>query len=108
MPRPLRPLPRPTHHARYSQRYSLVHTRRMADTTIKVDNETRDRFAALAAGSDMSLRAYLKDLSIREANQAKLGEATGSFRRAIDRPGFADAFDRDFGAPSTVHTHRAA
>jgi hypothetical protein len=52
-----------------------------------------------------SVRAYLA-----EENQAKLGKATAAFRAAIARPGFAEAFDRDFGGlPELAHrTHRAA
>ncbi len=85
-----------------------MHTMGMADTTVKIDSETRDRFAALAAARGMSVRAYLAELAIEEENQAKLGRATEAFRAAVRRPGFAEAFDRDFGGlPAPVH-HRAA
>ncbi|EPH41457.1 antitoxin MazE7 [Streptomyces aurantiacus] len=69
----------------------------MADTTVKVDTQTRDRFAAIAASRGQSVRAYLADLAQREENQAKLSAATAAFERAVTRPGFAEAFDRDFG-----------
>lgn len=71
----------------------------MADTTVKVDSETRDRFAAVAAARGLSVRAYLAELAIEEENQIKLREATRVFREVIAQPGIADAFDRDFGGP---------
>lgn len=75
----------------------------MTDTTVKIDTETRDRFAALAAARNMSVRAYLAQLAVEEENQQGLRQATDAFREAIARPGFAEAFDRDFGpVPSTV------
>ncbi len=69
----------------------------MGDTTVKIDERTRDRFQALAAGAGMSMRAYLAELAVEKENQAKLGAATDYFRAAIARPGFAEAFERDFG-----------
>ncbi|MFI6209110.1 antitoxin MazE7 [Streptomyces sp. NPDC051041] len=82
----------------------------MADTTVKIDIETRDRLAAIAAARGTSIRALLADLAIQEENQLKLGTATTAFREAITQPGIAEAFDRDFGGlPDTPHhTHRAA
>ncbi|SNT33846.1 antitoxin MazE7 [Actinacidiphila glaucinigra] len=80
----------------------------MADTTVKIDTETRDRFAALAAARGLSVRAYLAELAVAEENQANLGKATDSFRAAVSRPGFAEAFDRDFGAPPARAPYRAA
>ncbi|MBH1933737.1 antitoxin MazE7 [Streptomyces sp. AV19] len=68
----------------------------MADTTVKIDDQTRDRFQALAADAGMSMRAYLAQLAVEMETQQKLGTATAAFRAAIARPGFAEAFDRDF------------
>ncbi|MFF5393277.1 antitoxin MazE7 [Streptomyces sp. NPDC013012] len=69
----------------------------MADTTVKIDSETRDRFAAIAAARGQSVRGYLAELAIEEENQLKLGRATAAFRDAVTRPGIAEAFDQDFG-----------
>ncbi|MEV7275098.1 antitoxin MazE7 [Streptomyces bacillaris] len=69
----------------------------MADTTVKIDTETRDRFAAIAAARGQSVRGYLAALAIEEENQLALGHATGFFRSAVSRTGIAEAFDRDFG-----------
>lgn len=81
----------------------------MADTTVKIDSETRDRFATLAAARGKSVRAYLAELAIEEENQLALGRATAAFREAVGRPGLADAFDAEFGGlPSSGKTHRGA
>ncbi|OXM60947.1 antitoxin MazE7 [Amycolatopsis sp. KNN50.9b] len=82
----------------------------MADTTVKIDTETRDRLAAIAAARNTSVRALLADLAVQEENQMKLGAATAAFRAAVSRPGIAEAFDRDFGGlpQAARHSHRAA
>ncbi|MFD4245347.1 antitoxin MazE7 [Streptomyces sp. NPDC058525] len=81
----------------------------MADTTVKIDSETRDRFATLAAARGKSVRAYLAELAIEEENQLALGRATAAFREAVSRPGIAEAFDAEFGGlPASAKTHRAA
>ncbi|MET9465484.1 antitoxin MazE7 [Streptomyces sp. NPDC006544] len=81
----------------------------MADTTVKIDAETRDRFAAVAAAHGKSVRAYLAELAIEEENQLALGGATVAFREAVSRPGIAEAFDAEFGGlPSSPNTRRAA
>ncbi len=81
----------------------------MADTTVKIDSETRDRFATLAAARGKSVRAYLAELAIEEENQLALGRATAAFREAVSRPGIAEAFDAEFGGlPSSTKSHRAA
>ncbi|MEV0982598.1 antitoxin MazE7 [Streptomyces sp. NPDC049915] len=82
----------------------------MADTTVKIDTETRDRLAAIAAARNTSVRALLADLAVQEENQIKLGAATAAFRAAISQPGIAEAFDRDFGGlPQDADSmHRAA
>ncbi|WP_333745597.1 antitoxin MazE7 [Streptomyces sp. IBSBF 2950] len=68
----------------------------MADTTVKVDSATRDRFAAIAAARGQSVRAYLAQLAIDEENQIKLSRATAVFREVIAQPGLAEAFDAAF------------
>ncbi|WP_351233836.1 antitoxin MazE7 [Streptomyces sp. NPDC002133] len=82
----------------------------MADTTVKIDSETRDRFAAIAASRGQSVRAYLAELAIEQENQIKLGMATAAFHDAITRPGFLESFDRDFGGlpAATRSGNRAA
>ncbi|MFD8938597.1 antitoxin MazE7 [Streptomyces sp. NPDC059578] len=79
----------------------------MADTTVKIDSSTRDRFAAIAAARGQSVRAYLAELAIEEENQLRLGRATAAFRAAVTRPGVAEAFDEDFGGLAPL-TQRAA
>lgn len=86
-----------------------MHTRSMADTTVKIDTETRDRFAAIAAARGTSVRALLAELAIEQENQLNLGVATAEFRKAIAQPGIAEAFDRDFGGlPQPSHTSSRA
>lgn len=82
----------------------------MADTTVKIDTETRDRLAAIATARNTSIRGLLADLAIEQENQLALGHATTAFRDAISQPGIAEAFDRDFGGlpDTTGHSHRAA
>jgi hypothetical protein len=69
----------------------------MEDTSVKIDSETRDLFKALAAERGMTMRDYLADLARKEEQERLQASATAAFQRAIDRPGFAEAFDRDFG-----------
>ncbi|MFL1905950.1 antitoxin MazE7 [Streptomyces tauricus] len=82
----------------------------MADTTVKIGPETRDRFNAIAAARKTSVRALLAELAVEQENQLKLGVATDAFREAVSQPGMAEAFDRDFGGlPQAARTtHRAA
>ncbi|MET7816094.1 antitoxin MazE7 [Streptomyces sp. NPDC005395] len=82
----------------------------MADTTVKIDIQTRDRLAAIATARGTSVRALLSELAVQEENQLKLGEATAAFREAVAQPGIAEAFDRDFGGlpESADSMHRAA
>ncbi|MEU2118126.1 antitoxin MazE7 [Streptomyces sp. NPDC058700] len=68
----------------------------MADTTVKVSSETRDRLAAVAEAHGMSLRAFLADLAVQEENHLKLTRATAVFREVTGRPGIAEAFDAAF------------
>ncbi|MEW2393027.1 antitoxin MazE7 [Streptomyces venezuelae] len=82
----------------------------MGDTTMKVDSETRDRFAALAAARGQSVRAYLAELAIEEENQFKLRKATQVFREVTTKEGIAEAFDAAFpdDAPTTAPARRRA
>ncbi|MFF2777563.1 antitoxin MazE7 [Streptomyces sp. NPDC058052] len=85
----------------------------MADTSVRITTDTRDRLAALAKGRGMSLASYLDSLSRQEEHQALLGRATSSYESALDRPGFVDAFDEAFGglpasAGESRRAHRAA
>ncbi|MGW1963594.1 antitoxin MazE7 [Streptomyces sp. NPDC001935] len=79
----------------------------MADTTVKVDSETRDRFAAVAAARGQSVRAYLADLAKVEENQIALSRATAEFRDIIARPGLAEAFDDAFPDDAPAQRHGA-
>ncbi|EHM30898.1 MULTISPECIES: hypothetical protein [Streptomyces] len=67
--------------------------------------ETRDRFATITAARGQTVKVHLAALAIEEESQLALRRATGSFRAAVTRPGFADAFDRDFGG---LPQHRVA
>ncbi|WP_328491670.1 antitoxin MazE7 [Streptomyces sp. NBC_00414] len=81
----------------------------MADTTVKIDTETRDRLNAIAAARKTSVRALLAELAVEQENQLKLGVATDAFREAVSQPGIAEAFDRDFGGlPRPTRTARRA
>ncbi|MFD9794198.1 antitoxin MazE7 [Streptomyces sp. NPDC059070] len=80
----------------------------MADTTVKIDTETRDRLAALAADRGQSMRSYLAELAREQENQVKLGRATAAFRAAVSQPGIAEAFDRDFGGLPSRAPRQAA
>ncbi|MFD4371076.1 antitoxin MazE7 [Streptomyces sp. NPDC058486] len=85
----------------------------MADTSVRITTDTRDRLAALAKVRGMSLAAYLDSLSRQEEHQALLGRATTSYESALDRPGFVEAFDEAFGglpgsAGDSRQTRRAA
>jgi hypothetical protein len=84
----------------------------MADTSVRIDTETRDRLKALAKASGLSLAAYLDELSKEAEHQAQLGQATAAFEAALERPGFAQAFDAAFGGlPESTgrkHSHRRA
>ncbi|WP_331725854.1 antitoxin MazE7 [Streptomyces sp. NBC_00470] len=83
----------------------------MADTSVRMNTNTRDRLAALAKERGLSLAAYLDDLSRQEEHQALLGHATASFDAAVDRPGFQEAFDDRFGGlpdPARDSAPRAA
>ncbi|MFC9734349.1 antitoxin MazE7 [Streptomyces roseolus] len=82
----------------------------MADTTVKVSAETRDRLAAVAEARGMSLRAFLADLAVQEENHLRLTRATAEFREVTRRPGIAEAFDAAFpeDAPASRDAARRA
>ncbi|MEU3618887.1 antitoxin MazE7 [Streptomyces sp. NPDC006872] len=82
----------------------------MADTSLKIDDETRDLFKALADERGMSMKEYLADLARREETARRLETATAAFRRVINEPGLVEAFDAEFGGLPTVprDTSRAA
>uniref|UniRef100_A0AAU2K007 Antitoxin MazE7 n=1 Tax=Streptomyces sp. NBC_00049 TaxID=2903617 RepID=A0AAU2K007_9ACTN len=70
----------------------------MADTTtVEVDTDVHDRLTALAAARGLSLRAYLAELTSAQENEAGLAHAARAFDRAVERPGFREGFERDFG-----------
>lgn len=80
----------------------------MADTSLKIDRETRERLGALAKARGVSLRDLVADLAA-EAEQAQaLDTATAQFRRAIAEPGLAERFDEDFGPVPPRAASRAA
>ncbi|MEU6988834.1 antitoxin MazE7 [Streptomyces sp. NPDC046324] len=82
----------------------------MADTTVKIDDTTRDRLKALADGAGMSMKDYLAQVAAEKEQERLQDTATAAFRRAISSPGVMDRFDAEFGGlPATKHeTPRAA
>ncbi|MFD7256437.1 antitoxin MazE7 [Streptomyces sp. NPDC059874] len=70
----------------------------MADTTtVEVDTDVHERLTALATARGLSLRAYLAELTAAQENEAGLARAAHAFERAVERPGFREGFERDFG-----------
>ncbi|WP_331751718.1 antitoxin MazE7 (plasmid) [Streptomyces sp. NBC_00723] len=81
----------------------------MAETTVKVDTNTRDTLQGLAAAEGLSVKAYLAKLAGEKEQERALQTATAAFRRAISEPGVMDAFDAEFGGlPSVAHSNRRA
>ncbi|MFF9915355.1 antitoxin MazE7 [Streptomyces sp. NPDC013457] len=83
----------------------------MADTTVKIDDTTRDRLKALADGAGLSMKDYLAQVAAEKEQELLQESATAAFRRAISAPGIMDRFDAEFGGlpPTTKHeTPRAA
>ncbi|MFE2165316.1 antitoxin MazE7 [Streptomyces sp. NPDC059447] len=71
----------------------------MADTTtVEVDTDVHERLTALATARGLSLRAYLAELTAAQENEAALARAAQAFERAVERPGFREGFERDFGS----------
>jgi len=81
----------------------------MADTSVRISAETRDRFKALADSRGKSLASYLDELSQQAENQERLGQATAFFDAALD-PETVEAFDAHYGGlPAGARaSHRAA
>ncbi|MFD9543881.1 antitoxin MazE7 [Streptomyces sp. NPDC060022] len=69
----------------------------MADTSVKIDDTTRNRLKALADDAGMSMKDYLARLAADKEHEKLLDTATASFRRLIGEPGILDRFDADFG-----------
>ncbi|MFE5828313.1 antitoxin MazE7 [Streptomyces erythrochromogenes] len=83
----------------------------MADTSVKIDDTTRDRLKALADAAGVSMKDYLARVAAEKEHEQLLDTATAAFRRAISAPGILDRFDADFGGlpPAAAHdTPRAA
>ncbi|MFD7324745.1 antitoxin MazE7 [Streptomyces sp. NPDC059875] len=77
----------------------------MADTTVKIDDTTRDRLKALADDAGMSMKDYLAQLAAEKEQERLQDTATAAFRRAISAPGIMDRFDADFGGLPSVTKH---
>lgn len=74
----------------------------MADTTaVELDTDVHDRLTALAAARGLSLPDYLAELAAAQEQAAALARAAHAFERAVERPGFREAFARDFGPDGT-------
>ncbi|MEU6947425.1 MULTISPECIES: antitoxin MazE7 [unclassified Streptomyces] len=69
----------------------------MADTTVKIDDTTRDRLKALADGAGMSMKDYLAHVAAEKEQERLQDTATAAFRRAITASGIVDRFDAEFG-----------
>ncbi|MFD7444057.1 antitoxin MazE7 [Streptomyces sp. NPDC059909] len=82
----------------------------MADTSVKIDDVTRDRLKALADDAGMSMKDYLAKVAEEKEHEKRLETATAAFRRVIAEPGILDRFDADFGGlpPVRHETPRAA
>ncbi|WP_030775911.1 hypothetical protein [Streptomyces sp. NRRL F-2664] len=83
----------------------------MADTSMKIDDTTRDRLKALANAAGVSMKDYLARVAAEKEQEQLLDTATAAFRRATGAPGIMDRFDADFGGlpPTPAHnTPRAA
>lgn len=77
----------------------------MADTSVKIDDTTRDRLKALADAEGMSMKDYLAKVAAEKEHEKLLGTATAAFRRVISAPGLLDRFDADFGPLPPVAAH---
>ncbi|MGW5848900.1 antitoxin MazE7 [Streptomyces sp. NPDC055254] len=80
----------------------------MADTTtVELDADVHARLTALAEARGLALGGYLAELAAAQEQEAGLARATAAFERAVERPGFREAFARDFG-PGRNGSSRAA
>lgn len=77
----------------------------MADTSVKIDDITRDRLKALADGAGMSMKDYLAKVATEKEHEMLLDTATAAFRRVIGQPGILDRFDADFGGLPSAAAH---
>ncbi|MFG3022046.1 antitoxin MazE7 [Streptomyces sp. NPDC048254] len=82
----------------------------MADTTVKIDEATRDILRELADAQGLSIKEYLARLAVEHQRERALTTATAAFRRVISEPGVQEAFDAEFGGlpPVTEGTGRVA
>jgi hypothetical protein len=82
----------------------------MADTTVKIDDTTRDILRELADAQGLTIKEYLSRLAVQQQQERALETATAAFRRVISEPGIMEAFDAEYGGlpPLTKRTEEAA
>lgn len=81
----------------------------MADTTVKIDDHTRDILRDLAAETGMSVKDYLARIAEEKQQERLRSTATATFRRLVEDSAFVAAFDAEYGGlPADGHTSRAA
>ncbi|WP_089101753.1 antitoxin MazE7 [Streptomyces hyaluromycini] len=79
----------------------------MADTTVKIDDTTRDILRELADAQGLTIKDYLARLADEKQQERALATATAVFRRVINEPGIMEAFDAEFGGlPPVAHSTR--
>ncbi|MGG8410186.1 antitoxin MazE7 [Streptomyces sp. 12297] len=69
----------------------------MVDTSVKIDDVTRDKLKAVADGAGMSMKDCLARVASEKEHEQALETATAAFRRVLGVPGILDRFDADFG-----------
>jgi predicted DNA-binding ribbon-helix-helix protein len=77
----------------------------MADTSVKIDDVTRDRLKELAASAGLSIKDYLARVAEEKEHERQLDTATAAFRRVMAEPGLLDRFDADFGGLPQTSAH---
>ncbi|MFJ8078980.1 antitoxin MazE7 [Streptomyces sp. NPDC096176] len=77
----------------------------MADTSVKIDDVTRDRLKDLAASAGLSIKDYLARVAEEKEHERQLVTATAAFRRVMAEPGLLDRFDADFGGLPQAPAH---
>ncbi|MGW1622548.1 antitoxin MazE7 [Streptomyces sp. NPDC002172] len=82
----------------------------MADTTVKIDETTRDILRGLADAQGLTIKDYLGRLAEEKQQERALETATAIFRRVISEPGVMEAFDAKYGGlpPRAKDTGQAA
>ncbi|MFJ8489832.1 antitoxin MazE7 [Streptomyces sp. NPDC094038] len=82
----------------------------MADTTVKIDDTTRDILRGLADAQGLTIKDYLARLAEEKQQERALATATAVFRRVISEPGVMEAFDAKYGGlpPRAEDTGQAA